>query len=148
MRRGETGHLLNPGTRRFLFLLFTYIYAKRCGNPSHCNILQKNTKQQNRWHESHISVMHESCFFPPMENHLGVEEVAARHCKTLQNAATHSNTPQHTETHRDTMHYNATHCTTLHHTVPHRVTLHCTATHCITMQHTVTRWAEEGNGNQ
>jgi len=155
MRREEGGLLLNPGTRRFVFLLITYIYAKRCGHPSHCNILPKTTTHCNKiagMHHTYVWCM--KAIFPLRRRIiLGWRKSlqdTAKHCETLQNAATHCNTQQHSATHwntRDTMHHIALICTTLHHTVPHRVTLHRTATHCITLQHTVTRWAEEGNGN-
>jgi len=97
-----------------------------------------NTLQQNRWHASHICVMHESNFSPPTEIHLGVEEVAARHCKTLRNTAERCNTLQHTATLRNTLkhtRYNAPHSTNLHYSASYRTTPCHTAPHCNTLHY-------------
>ena len=75
-----------------------------------------------------LCVYHCFCVASTCRFETGAEQLSsARHCNTLQHAATHCNTLQHTATHCNTLQHIATHCNTLQHTATHCNILHSNA---------------------
>jgi len=76
--------------------------------------------------------------------HFSARQHASKHCNTLQHTAALGNTLRDTAIHCNTLQHTATHYNTLQHTASHcnarcygrYVTLQHTATHCTTLQHT------------